>query len=67
MLDEFVEDGDFTPRELHDRDQRVDLCLDQWSDGHLHRSPSFRLPPLDRSPVRALQGVVAIQIFDPTH
>ena len=51
MLDEFVEDGDFRPRELHDRDQRVKIRLDQWSDGLLRGSPSFRLPPLGRSPV----------------
>ena len=33
MLDEFVEDGDFRPRELHDRDQRVKIRLGQRSDG----------------------------------
>ena len=31
MLEEFVEDGNFAPRELHHRDQQVILCLVQWS------------------------------------
>ena len=42
---------DFMSRELLHRDHSGVLRLDRWSDTTLRCSPSFRFPPLRRSPV----------------